>query len=150
MRWRLLVDVTVVVLLAGLVASRVVTISHSPRLRTDARVAQLMLNRTLANQVIDYARKYQRPAFFLDSVQAHLDSGAAASFARLQTDLWGDPVGYFWQYCWFMLFSDAGHRGLRPGMDDRFLPFRPNGAALDEVYHWPRELTRAHGCPEAS
>lgn len=76
-----------------------------PAVLRSAELAQL---RFVAGRLTEYAREYHRPAFYLDSVTAHLDSADAAEFRGYLVDLWGDSISYRWDYWTFRLTSDAG------------------------------------------
>src|SRR5688572_11033477 len=60
------------------------------------RVAQRQQLRWMSAYITAYAREHGRPAFYLDSVVAHLDSATAAQFNDYRYDLWGDRVYYWW------------------------------------------------------
>jgi hypothetical protein len=62
----------------------------------------------VAGRLTQYAQEYKRPAFRFDSVSAHLDSAHAAEFRSYLTDLWGDSIGYYWNFTTFTLWSNAG------------------------------------------
>lgn len=133
---RATVGLAAVLLCALVLAWRLRTIAREPRVWVAPRVAQLMYDRLLAQQIEDYARRYRRPAYFLDSVVAHLDSADAAAFRSRMTDLWGDPIGYLWSYCGFSLRSDGGTR-------------RWPGNGVVEEYSWPRGVGRTRDCHES-
>jgi hypothetical protein len=81
--------------------------------RAAIRADQLARLNFVAGRVTEYAREYHRPAYFLDSVAAHLDSAHAAEFRSYLTDLWGDPIEYDWNFTSFSLWSNAGTSNLR-------------------------------------
>ena len=151
---RTAIGLAAVVLCGIVLAWRVRTIAREPRLEVSPRVAQLMYNRMLAQWIAAYARRYRRPAYYLDSVMAHLDSADAERVSALRTDLWGKPVHYFWSYCWFSLHSYAGARPwLRPtpaeSIPAESIPpgqlFAPGGE-IDEQYPWPPGVGRTERC----
>jgi hypothetical protein len=76
--------------------------------RAVIRAEQLDRLRFVAGRVTQYARTYHRPAYYLDSVTAHLDSTDAAEFRIYLNDLWGDPIEYSWDFTTFSLWSNAG------------------------------------------
>jgi len=119
-----------------LLVSRIYTLVNQPRVVLAPRVAQFMHDRMLAQHIEDYAQRYGRPAFYLDSVIAHLDSGDAKIVSGLRTDLWGDPVHYRWTWCDFTLSSSAG-RANQPG------GFR---YSIREKYPWPSGVGRTENC----
>ena len=92
--------------LIGLIADR--TASRSGDDDWNPRVAQRQQLRFLSAYITDYGRRYGRPAFHLDSVEAHLDSATRARFADYRTDIWGDRVYYWWDENSFTLTSNAG------------------------------------------
>jgi len=73
------------------------------------RAAQRQQLRYLAARIVEYADRHGRPAFFLDSVAAHLDSAHASVFNRYRVDVWGDSVLYFWNERGFQLKSESGY-----------------------------------------
>ena len=133
---RTTIDVVAIVLCATMLAARLHALINQPRVVPASRVAQLMYNRRLALWVEDYARKYGRPAFYLDSVVAHLDSTDAKTVSELRTDFGGKPVHYFWTWCYFTLSSDAGWTGY-PGAHLHW---------VTERFPWPRGVGRMQDC----
>ena len=79
----------------------------------NARAAQRQRLRWMSAYVTAYGRQYGRPAFYLDSVIAHLDSATAAQFNAYRTDFWGESVNYSWNERTFELRSTAGLFGPR-------------------------------------
>lgn len=154
MRRRSLIGLTAVLLEALVLAWRLRAIAHAPRVVVSARVVQLMDNRLLAEQIEGYAKRYERPAYFLDSVTAHLDSADAAAFRRNLTDLWGEPVSYLWTWCDFTLVSRAGMRGRLlswPASDSIRREMASRGrmgfpVVIDERYPWPPGVGRTRNC----
>ena len=159
------IGLAAVVLCAALLAWRVRTIAREQRVPVDPRVTQLMYNRMLAQWITAYAREYGRPAYYLDSVMAHLDSADAKLVSELRTDLWGDRIRYSWSYCHFTLASPAGTRPWRrrppradtvapvapapvapaPATRARWLPEPPQGE-IHEEYPWPPGVGRTDRC----
>lgn len=99
-----------------LIAAAVALLAGAISLRSQAqeepdwnpRVAQRQQLRWLSAYITAYARDYGRPAFYLDSVVAHLDSATAVRFNSYLVDLWGDKVYYRWDEQSFELSSRAG------------------------------------------
>lgn len=149
---RTLVGIAALVLALAGFGWRLRNIAREPREAVAPRAEQLMYNRMLSLRIRSYAARYGRPPFYLDSVVAHLDSTDARLVADLRTDLWGEPVIYFWTYCSFRLISDGGLRRdapapapedtIRPG---RFLRFAGD---VEEEYPWPRGVGRTEHCGE--
>lgn len=133
---RTAIDLVVIALCAIVLASRIRTLVNEPRVVPASRVAQLMYNRMLALRIEAYAREYGRPAYYLDSVMAHLDSADVKIVSGLRTDLWGEPVHYFWTWCWFTVTSRAGRAGYAGG------PWN----WVTERYPWPRGVGRTQKC----
>ena len=133
---RTAIDLVAIVLCATVLASRIHTLVNQPRVVPASRVAQLMYNRMLALRIEAYAREYGRPAYYLDSVMAHLDSADAKIVSELRTDLWGKPVHYFWTWCFFTLTSSAGWDGYSDGPQHW----------VTERYPWPRGVGRTQKC----
>jgi hypothetical protein len=151
---RSLIGVAAVLLGVSMLGWRIRAIVRTPRVAVSTRVAQLMDNRLLALKIEAYAKRYGRPAYFLDSVVAHLDSADAAVFRRNLTDLWGDPVSYQWTWCDFTLVSWTGMRGRLlsvPASDSirRAMALRGRmgfPAVIDERYPWPAGVGRTQNC----
>jgi hypothetical protein len=150
---RAAVGLAAVVLCAVVFASRVRTIGREPRVALSPRVAQLMYNRMLALRIEAYARQYGRPAYDLDSVLAHLDSAGAALVSDLRTDLWGEPVSYFWTWCNFSLLSRAGASPpqIAAAFDSMLREQRARERSfpplvLGEEYPWPPGVGRTERC----
>lgn len=151
---RAAIGLAVVIALAWALATRVRAIVREPRVALSARVVQLMYNRTVAAHVVEYARRYGRPPYYLDSVLVHLDSAERARVAALRTDLWGRPLRYRWSWCDFSVSSDAsGWRPARtPAADDadwreRLRHGRMAGASdVWEPYLWPAGVGRSWDC----
>lgn len=80
--------------------------------RAEIRAEQLARLQFVAGRLTQYAREYHRPAYRFDSVVVHLDSTHAAEFRSYLTDLWGDSIGYYWNFAGFTLRSDAGLTGI--------------------------------------
>lgn len=120
------------------------------------RVVQRQQLRFLGAYITDYGRQHGRPAFHLDSVEAHLDSATRARFHDYRTDIWGNPVHYWWDETRFHLSSGAG---LAPRQRERkedsiAAAWKALGRAVDgwehvgaiqrrisinEEYWWPEE-----------
>lgn len=151
---RTAVGLAALLLSAGVLASRVRTIAREPRVPLGPRVAQLMHNRMLALQVQAYARTYGRPAYYLDSVEAHLDSAERERVSALRTDLWGDSVTYFWSYCEFSVSSEAGVHGpnTKAAFDSTAREMARRNARtwpvsfIREEYAWPADVGRTTNC----
>ena len=133
---RTVIDLVAIVLCAAVLASRIHTLVNQPRVVPASRVAQFMYNRMLALRIEAYAREYGRPAYYLDSVMAHLDSADAKIVSGLRTDLWGKPVLYFWTWCWFTVTSRAGWTD-QPGAPSHW---------VTERYPWPHGVGRTQKC----
>jgi hypothetical protein len=117
-----------------LLVVRVRALSHANDLVLGDRPIQLVYMRMLAVRVKNYAQRSGRPAYSLDSVAAHLDSGEVRLFRDLSTDLWGSPLGYTWSGSSFTLSSSAGFRVLHGW---------PPNEGLFETYWWPDNARRA-------
>lgn len=126
---RLAAGLSAVCLGAAILALRIRSIERELRVPLAPRVGQLMYNRVLAARIHAYARTHGRPAYFLDSVEVHLDSAARVEFQRLRTDLWGEPVEYVWSWCDFMLGSEGGAQTV-----------------IMEWYPWPSGVGRSENC----
>lgn len=140
-------------LCAAVLAWRIRTIANEPRVALGPRAVQLMYNRMLALRIIDYARTHRRPAYYMDSVLAHLDSAEARLVSDLGTDLWGGRVYYAWTWCDFRLSSDAGEPWPRSqaAWDSTWREARARGRlgmphVISEEYPWPRGVGRTHDC----
>lgn len=94
--------------LAAIAALVDLRITHRTESHWNPRVAQRQQLRWLSAYITAYAREYGRPAFYLDSVAAHLDSATAARFKSYLVDLWGDRIYYRWDEQSFELSSRAG------------------------------------------
>jgi hypothetical protein len=121
----------------------------------DLRVTQRQQLRWMSAYITAYAREYGRPAFYPDSVIAHLDSATAAQFTAYLKDVWGDKVWYWWNEQTFELSSAGGIspwrsarmqdsiRALRIARGDTAGLFRPFALAkrldIREEYWWPVE-----------
>jgi hypothetical protein len=103
-RWLVITLVTFAVV--GIVAARVS--AAGPVESMNPRAAQRQYLRYLGTKTIEYAQRYRRPAFALDSVLAHLDSRDAVLFRTAMTDLWGHHVFYSWNEATFEVSSGAG------------------------------------------
>jgi hypothetical protein len=151
---RTAIGLAAVILCASVLGWRVRTIAREQRVPVSPRVTQLMYNRMLARWIQAYARTYRRPAYYLDSVLAHLDSAERRVVSNLLTDLWGDRVYYVWTYCDFTLASHAGARPwLRPPPPDTVAPVKPARwgpeppqGELREEYPWPPGVGRTDKC----
>ncbi|MEJ7812754.1 MAG: hypothetical protein WKG32_20235 [Gemmatimonadaceae bacterium] len=126
--------VAAVVLCTTVLAWRLRTVAREPHVAVNRRVAQLMNNRLLAQRIAAYAQTYDRPAYHLDSVVAHLDSPDRRLVSELRTDLWGAPVLYLWSWCSFRLMSPGGRTG------------RASGRLIMEDYPWPPGVAPAEKC----
>lgn len=143
--------IAVVIAATGL-GWRIRRISREPRVVLAPRAVQLMYNRMLSLRVQQYAARYGRPAFRLDSVLAHLDSTDARAVSDLSTDLWGDEVIYSWSFCSFTLVSRAGQENEPPSPAPaeslRASQLFPPGAWVEEDYAWPTGVGRTERCGE--
>ena len=95
------------VALSAFIADHMTRSSHD-HAAWNPRVAQRAQLRWLSAYITDYGRRYGRPAFHLDSVEAHLDSATRAKFSDYRTDIWGRSVYYWWDETTFTLTSSAG------------------------------------------
>lgn len=102
--WILLATLTLALLALGVDRAS----NRSEEGAWNPRVAQRQQLRYLSAYVTDYGRRFGRPAFHLDSVEAHLDSATRAKFADYRTDIWGNRVHYWWDETSFTLTSSAG------------------------------------------
>jgi hypothetical protein len=105
---------TAAVVIAAIVLLSVLLIALRPSRSPDRaaiRAEELARLRFVAGRLTQYANEYHRPAFRFDSVAVHLDSADAAEFRSYLTDLWGDSIGYYWNFSGFRLSSDAGLTG---------------------------------------
>jgi len=141
--------IAVVTTLAAFHVTREASASSNPR------AAQRQRLRWMSAYVTAYARQYGRPAFYLDSVTAHLDSATAAQFNAYRTDLWGEGVAYSWDERTFELRSSAGYfasqrdrmedsvRALLIARGDSIGLSRPGETVrrffVREEYWWPAE-----------
>ncbi|HEU4990075.1 MAG TPA: hypothetical protein VFT41_09860, partial [Gemmatimonadaceae bacterium] len=105
--WKTAVGLTLVCLCAVFLW-RVHKIRDASRIELSPRVAQLMRMRVLARWIEGYAAAYGRPAFAMDSVEAHLDTVDVRVVRDLRESVYGGPVRYGWDYCGFTLFVDTG------------------------------------------
>lgn len=80
--------------------------------RAVLRAEEIAQLRFVAGRLTQYANEYHRPAYRFDSVAVHLDSADAAEFRSFLTDLWGDSIGYYWNFSGFRLSSNAGLTGV--------------------------------------
>ena len=131
---------------------RVREIRATPRIEVAPRVAELMYMRLLSRWIDDYAAKYGRPAFSIDSVEAHLDPGDLRVVRNLRTSIYGGLVRYGWDYCGFSLDVSTGipqPQRARPAKGvagpPRFtLDLGPSW--IIEGYSWPQGVGRATDC----
>jgi len=131
---------------------RVHEIRDTPRIEVAPRVTELTYIRLLSQWVDDYARRYGRPAFSLDSVEAHLDTGDLRAVRNLRTSIYGGFVGYGWDYCGFSLHASTGIPRPRPtktagvAAHPPSSPFDLGPSQISEVYPWPPGVGRTTDC----
>lgn len=148
---RTAVGIAAALALAGGLAWRLHVVQHEPRFMLSSRVLQLMYNRMLALRVQQYARASGRPAYNLDSVQVNLDSADASLVASLRTDVWGRPVTYFWQRCFFIVSSEEHlERRMKdvppvPDSARRGFPIFRRGELI-ERFGWPAGSSWLRNC----
>jgi hypothetical protein len=153
-----------IVALVGFSGVLLVSARHEDPDPAALRAAELAQLRFVAGRLIAYARKYHRPAYYLDSVPVHLDPADAAEFRSYLTDLWGDSIRYSWGYTTFRLSSRGGvtRAGWNAAVDSARRSARrgdsahpetagepvPDFAALErtlhisEEYQWPEDASR--------
>lgn len=136
---RTALGVSAVIVLAIALAWRLHRLATEPRLRLSPRVVALMDNRMLARRILAYANAYGRPAYVLDSVEAHVDTSDAQLVSDLTTDPWGDPVHYDWNYCGFTL-------ARTPGVALPASWWRSRRYVVREDYAWPAHVGRKNLC----
>ncbi len=145
---RAAIDVLALVLCLSALGWRLVVIAREPRVVTSPRVTHLMYMRMVSLRIDDYARRFGRPAYSIDSVRAHLDSAAAHALAEVGSNPRRDSILYYWSYCNFALqVRPAYARYVR--WDPRWAQPRamsPLQSTLHETYRWPRGTGRTDRC----
>lgn len=149
---RTAVDLAVLVLCAMGLGWRVHEVRGTPRIEVAPRVTELMYMRLLSHWVDDYAQESGLPAFSLDSVDAHLDTGDLRTVRNLRASIYGGPVGFTWDYCGFSLFVSTGiarprsTKAARVAQGQSWWAAAMGPSGIDENYPWPQGVGRTTDC----